>query len=107
MRSLGCILALGAFLGPAVSSGRAPHEQTQGPAVLRLEGDKIEDGRLEVRLSSTVRCTLAVEGPDTVEVEEPARLTQSKFWKLLSATKPEKVSLPGNRSRWSQQFTLE
>jgi len=104
---LGTILAAFVVAGSDQPTAADGHEQKQGPAILRIVGDKMEEGRVEVRLSSLVHVTLTVEGPETLEVEAPAVLTQSKFWKVLRAPQPEKVALPDKRTRWTQQFTLD
>jgi hypothetical protein len=100
-------LAIGSFLGPAVSLGPTQYEQKQGPAVLRVEGDKLDDGHVEVRLSSKLRVTLSVEGPATLKVEQPANLTLSKHWKTRQVGEPEIEHLPDARVRWQLVAFLE
>jgi hypothetical protein len=101
---------LGLFVLGALSAGSAhagEYEQKQGPAVLRIEADKIEDGKIEIRLSDKLRLTLTVEGPATLEVKKPAVLTQSKSWQVRRLDEPEKVALTGGGLRWRQAALIE
>jgi hypothetical protein len=100
-------LAIVVLAEAMVPTCAAQIEQKRGPATLHIEGDKMEDGRVEIRLSSFVHVTLSVEGPATLEVEKPAAVTQSKFWQVRQADEPDKVVLPENRVRWQQTVTLE
>jgi hypothetical protein len=94
-------------LGLAMPARAEYYEETQGPAVLRLGGDRLQDGRVEVRLSNFLHVILEVEGPATLQVEKPAVLTQSKFWKVHEASGPEVFDLPDKRVRWRETITLE
>jgi hypothetical protein len=87
----------------------AQSEQKQGPATLRIRGDKEEDGRIELRLSSLLSVTFSLEGPATLEVEDakPAEITNSPFWTVRKADEPEIAPLPGNRMRWQRTCTLD
>jgi hypothetical protein len=104
LRCTGLLFA--SLLVTGIAAGQT--EQKQGPAVLSIEGDKMVDGRVEVRLSSFVSVILSVEGPATLEVEpEKGAVTQSKFWQVRNAGDPETVGLPDNRIRWQRTYTVE
>jgi hypothetical protein len=104
MKSLAILLA-GAFFACPVRA--ADYEQKQGPAVLRIEAEKIEDGKIEMRLSDKLRVTLTVEGPGTLEVEKPAVLTPSKSWQVRQLDEPETVALSNGGSSWRQTALIE
>jgi hypothetical protein len=91
------------------AEGQAQIEQKQGPATLLIEGEKIEDGRVELRLSSLLTVTISVEGPSTMEVEQakPNDLTQSKFWTVRNADEALTVDLPDDKIRWRRTYTLD
>lgn len=88
---------------------RAQLEQKQGPATLLIQGDKLVEGRVEIRLSSVVKVTLSVEGPATLEVEsaKPAELTKSRFWTVPEAGTPEFVALANKKVKWRRAYTLD
>jgi hypothetical protein len=103
-----CIgLIFSAFANAA--EGQAQIEQKEGPAALLIQGEKIEDGRLELRLSSLLTVKISIEGPSTMEVElaKPNDLTQSKFWTVRSADEPVTVTLSGGKVRWRRTYTLD
>jgi hypothetical protein len=84
-------------------------EQKLGAATLRIQGDKMEEGRVVVRLSSVVMVTLTVDGPATIEVESavPAELTKSKFWTVPTAGEPEFVALPDKKVQWRRTYSVD
>lgn len=84
----------------------AEYEQKQGCAVVRLEADKIGDGRVSMRLSDALRLTVTVEGGPALEVQPPEGLTTPGDWEVERETGPEKISLGGGRVRWQERFRL-
>jgi hypothetical protein len=102
------IAILIAFLFLAAGAG-AQYKQQQGPATLWIQGDKEEDDRIEVRLSSLLSVTLALDGPVTLQVEDikPADFTRSPFWVLRRVDDPEFVRIGGNQAFWHRTFTLD
>ena len=106
IRTLIALLCAGFGLSAPV---QAQLEQKQGPATLRIHGDKMEEGHVVVRLSSVATVTLSVEGVATMEVEsvKPADLTKSKFWIVPNAGDPEFIALPNNKVQWQRAYTLD
>jgi hypothetical protein len=87
-------------------STETAHVQEQGPATLRIAGDKMEDGRVEVRLSKQVHVKIAVEGPANLLVEKPASLTPSKHWQVQDVSELEIEKMPDGRTRWQLSAIL-
>jgi hypothetical protein len=100
-------LAASLLAGPLARIGASEYEQKHGPAILRIEGENLQEGRVEIGLSGRLGVTLTVEGPATLEVEKPALVTQSKNWQVRNVGEPEKVSLSDGRLRWRLAASLE
>jgi hypothetical protein len=84
----------------------AEYEQRQGNALVRLEADKIKDGRVELRLADEVRLTVRMEGDDGLELRSPEALTNSLDWQVRRESGLEKASPGGGRVRWQERFRL-
>jgi hypothetical protein len=82
-------------------------EQKQGPATLRIEVERIENGRPEIRLSDKITVILSIEGQATLEVQPLDKVTASADWEIGKISRPQKTSLPGSRIRWQQTFVLD
>ena len=82
-------------------------EQKQGPATLRIEVERIENGRPEIRLSDKITIILSIEGQATLEVQPLDKVTASADWEIGKISRPQKTSLPGSRIRWQQTFVLD
>jgi hypothetical protein len=111
-------LALLAVLLLAVPPAPADEvEQRRDGAVLRLQADKVEDGKVESRLSSVMRLTLTVEGQAPLQVgsgdeeelvkEQVQALRQAGPWFRCEAEgKPERSPTADGRERWQMVVLL-
>ncbi len=84
----------------------AEYEQRQGSAAIRVEADKIDDGRVVIRLSDEIRLTVTVEGEPALEVQPPETITTSSDWEVRRESGPVKIPLGGGRVRWQERFRL-
>jgi hypothetical protein len=85
----------------------ADYEQKHGPAVLRLLAEKIDGGKVEIRLSDSIPLTLIVEGGPALEVQPIERLLATSDWQVADESKPEITSLPRGRVHWQQSYRLQ
>jgi hypothetical protein len=88
------------------SSLAAEFEQKNGPAMLRVKTERIDNGRVEMRLSDRLSATISIEGRTTLEVQPPEKIVLSPDWELDRKSKPQKTTLADGRVRWQQTFTL-
>lgn len=69
--------------------------------------------RTSIRLSESVRVTLAVEGPAPLRVELPADAEKlltpasAAAWRIRPAGPPQTEPLPDNRERWARAYRLD
>src|SRR5262249_41282788 len=89
-----------------VSFRAAEYEQKQGDATLRIDADKIEAGRVEMRLSEEVHLTVSVEGGEALDVQPLSPLPKSSDWQVRRETGPDKIPLAAGRVRWVERFRL-
>jgi hypothetical protein len=94
------------WLSLAVPSLAGPYEQRKGNAIVRLDAEKGEGGRVQIRLSDTLHLTVSMEGDSSFEVQPPTALTTSKDWQVRREAGPEKIALAGSRVSWSMRFRL-
>lgn len=99
---LPCVL----WLGRAPLSRAAEYEQRKDNAVVRLEAEKIESGRVQIRLSDTLPLTVSMEGDPSLQVRLPANLTTSGDWQVRQEAPPQKIPLGTGRVSWSMRFRL-
>lgn len=95
----------------------ADYRQEKGNAQWQLTVDRIEEDRLEVRLSTEMRLTLTVEGvaplsfhPNEEDVvrEQVKTLNAAGPWFLCEADgKPARQALPNGRERWQLAIRLD
>lgn len=83
-----------------------------GPAAAQAVVPTVSFDRQAVRLSESVRVTLAVEGPAPLRVEppEPQKLLAGEAaaaWRIRPAGGVTVDDLPGGRQRWSQAYRLD
>jgi|GEM_PF-825635 len=88
-------------------SQAAQLEQKHGPATLRIEVERIENGRPEIRLSDKIAVILTIEGQAGLEVQPLDKVTASADWEISKISRPQKTPLPGSRIRWQQTFVLD
>ena len=75
------VVSLSLCLLVSLSAAGAAHiEQKQGAATLRIEVERIENGRPEIRLSDKITLTLSVEGSPSLEVQPLEKVTASPDW---------------------------
>lgn len=98
------------LLAAASPLSAAEVTQTQGPATLRLEVDRVEDGSAEVRLSSVMRLTITLEGTAPLKVGDGDEAVVQSQVAALKAAGPwfndavpaevQRTPLPEGRERW-------
>jgi hypothetical protein len=97
-----CVLAfLMLSMGWAAGAERV---QKQGPASLHIVGGKLDNGRLNIRLSELICVTMRLEGGADLEFQPPATVISSNDWHQVRATPPTLVG-PDQRA-WEQSFFL-
>ena len=102
------VVSLSLCLLVSLSAAGAAHiEQKQGAATLRIEVERIENGRPEIRLSDKITLTLSVEGSPSLEVQPLEKVTASPDWEVRQRFNPQKTNLADARVRWQQTFTLD
>jgi hypothetical protein len=84
----------------------ADYEQRRDSAALLIQGGKIADGRIEVRLSDTLTLSLRVEGPPTLQVEPIRALSPSEGWQVRPRAGPATMPCGAGRICWQQSFLL-
>jgi hypothetical protein len=89
----------------SASSG-AEYQQKQGNAAVRVEADKIEAGRVEIRLSDEIPLTVSVEGEPDLEVQPFQPVKPSDDWAVRSESAAERIPLSDGNVRWLQKFRL-
>src|SRR5205807_3549896 len=70
------------------------------------KAERIDNGRVEIRLSDRLTATLSIEGRATLEAQPPEKIVLSPDWELDRKSKPQKTTLASGRVRWQQAFTL-
>jgi hypothetical protein len=98
----GCLL----WLSLAVPSRAAEYEQRKGNATVRFDAEKVEDGRVQMRLSDTLHLTVSIEGDSSLNVQPPAALTTSRDWQVKQEAAPEKIPLGDGGVSWSMKYRL-
>jgi hypothetical protein len=102
------VVALYVALFPWATTRAAEYQQKHGPAVLRLQADKVDGERVEVSISNLhIGLTVSVEGGPELEVRKIASLTASKHWEVKSVEEPKVAPRPGGGKHWEQTFRLE
>ena len=98
----GCLL----WLNLAVASWAAEYEQRKGNAAVRFDADKVEGGRVQIRLSDTLHLTVSIQGSSSLSVQPPAALTTSSDWQVKQEAAPAKISLGNGRVSWAIIYRL-
>jgi hypothetical protein len=100
-----CIVCAFSLSIPTASSGME-YQQKQGSATVRVEADKVEAGRVEIRLSDQLLLTVSVEGGSDLEMQPFQPFARSDDWVMRGEWPPEKIPLAAGRVRWLQKFRL-
>jgi hypothetical protein len=82
------------------------YRQNQGSAAIRLQADKIEADRVEIRLSDKILLTVSVEGGPSLEVQPYRPLNPTDDWEVRPESTPAIMPLAGGRIRWLQRFRV-
>jgi hypothetical protein len=99
-------LALACLGMPAlVQAGPAAYEQKQGAALLRIEGEALEQGRPVVALSGKLAVTLTVEGPP-LPAGDVTPFGGLPEWGV-EAEAPQTQTIAGGRMQWQRHFRLD
>ncbi len=104
-RALLCV-SVSLWFSFASRAQAAEYEQKQGKATVKIQAEKIEDGRVEIRLSDELVLSLSVDGLPSLEVQPIQAITASKDWSVRRNSKPETVAVSQSRMRWQQTFHL-
>jgi hypothetical protein len=83
-------------------SAASEYQQQNGPATICIDAAKNEAGQLEIALSRELGVTVRIEGSASLQVAPLASPPSSLDWQLSRKTEPERVPLPGGRTRWQQ-----
>jgi Domain of unknown function (DUF4381) len=100
-----CIVSVCSLIIATASFGME-YQQKQGSATVRVEAEKIDAGRLEVRLSDEVPLAVSVEGGQDLEVQPFQPLPRSDDWVIRLDSAPQRIPLAAGRVRWLQKFRL-
>jgi hypothetical protein len=90
----------------ATVSFGAEYQQNEGRASIRVEAEKVEAGRIEMRLSDDLLLTVSVEDNPGLEVAPFQPLGPSDDWVVKVESAPERIALRGGRVRWSEKFRI-
>jgi hypothetical protein len=94
-----------AFLGFLAPLHAAAYEQKQGPALLRIEGERLEQERPVVALWGKLEVTLTVEGPPH-PAADAALFRGLQEWGV-EVEPPQTSQLSNGRVQWQQRFHLD